>query len=228
MQPSPLTSFNVSGPPTSEPLDATSYCLFLVLTVLCFWKFQDYARLYRNFVRCTTQDTQAEQGRAKFLEYLFLFLTGILFDLLYEGSEGFVYTSISVITFCAFIYVYMENMGYLSTIIQPQDLELDRGKLFTLYERKKFELSFYLNELALYKFVLERQQNTRLEEDRFQEKHTEICCKCLKAIQDLDNLICDLELNEYEDVQGYLSDYNRHSTVMLHRSTGFWYQLNSN
>ena len=103
-----------------------------------------------------------------------------------------------------------------------------REKILTLYERKKFELPFYLNELASYKFILERQQNTRLEEDYFQEKHTEARCKSLNAIQDLDNLICDLELDKSESVQDYLTAFNRDSIVSIPTSTGFQYQLSSN
>ena len=99
-------------------------------------------------------------------------------------------------------------------------------ELTTLYERKKFELPFYLNELALHKFILEKQQNTFSEEYHFHERHTELCGLCLHAIQDLDNLICDLELDKVEDVQDYLKAYNRTKTVKNPR--GFNYQLNSN
>jgi hypothetical protein len=101
-------------------------------------------------------------------------------------------------------------------------------ELTALYERRKFELSFYLNELALYKFVLERQHNTRLEEDQFREKHIETCCRCLKAIQDLDNLLCDLDMDKYENVQDYMSAYNRHSTIDAQQLTSFQYVLSSN
>ena len=101
-------------------------------------------------------------------------------------------------------------------------------KLFTLYERKKFELPFYLNKLALYKFILERQQNTLAEEYTFNERHTKLCGICSKAIQDLDNLICDLELEQVEDVQAYLKELNKNMHVRLNRSSGFQYRLNSN
>lgn len=101
-------------------------------------------------------------------------------------------------------------------------------KLVSLYERNKFELPFYLNELALHKFILERQQNTLAEEYRFNERHTELCCLCSKAIQDLDNLICDLELDQVENVQAYLKELNKNMHVRINRSSGFQYQLNNN
>ncbi|RZK72052.1 MAG: hypothetical protein EOO85_19490 [Pedobacter sp.] len=103
-----------------------------------------------------------------------------------------------------------------------------REELIALYERKKFELPLYLNELALHKFILERQQNTLTEEYRFNKRHTELCCLCSKAIQDLDNLICDLELDQVENVQAYLKELNRNMPVRTNRSRGFQYQLNNN
>ncbi|AUD07087.1 hypothetical protein [Spirosoma pollinicola] len=99
-------------------------------------------------------------------------------------------------------------------------------ELTTLYERKKVELPFYLNELALHKFILERQQNTFAEEYHLHERHTELCGICLQAIQRLDELISALDLNHSEDVQDYLKAYNRNKTVKNPR--GFNYQLNSN
>lgn len=228
MNPSPLSSFRVSSPPTSEPLDVTSYCIFFVLTVLCFWKFQDYARLYRNFVRCTTEDTQPDQRTAKLAEYFFLFFTCVFFDLLCQGSGGFVSTTLNVIIFFVFVYIYVENMGYLPTLLQPANSELDRGKLLTLYERKKVELPLYINEMALYKFILERQTYTPAEREEFMNKYIKACCQCSKAIQDLDNLVCDLELEDRYEAHTYMEQYKQYSELVYTKPRMPFFELNHN
>lgn len=104
----------------------------------------------------------------------------------------------------------------------------NRATLLSLYERKKFELPFYLHELALHKFILERQQTTLAEEYRFTERHIELCCLCAKAIQDLDHLLCDLELDPVENVQVYLKELNRNMHVRTNRLSSLPYQLSSN
>lgn len=103
-----------------------------------------------------------------------------------------------------------------------------RDQLLSLYEQTKFAIPFYLNELALYKFILERQQNTLADEYRFQERHIKLCGICSKAIQDLDNLICDLELEQVENVQVYLKELNKNVHVRINRPSGLQYKLNSN
>lgn len=118
---SPLTSFRVDG--QAEPFDATCYCIVFAVTVLCFWRFQACARLYRNFVQCTTEDTQPEQRMAKFMEYIFLYLTYLCFDTLCQGSEGFVFISLNIIIFFVFVYIYLENMGYLPSSTQSENDE---------------------------------------------------------------------------------------------------------
>ena len=122
MNPTSLTRFNFTGQP--EPFDATCYCTVFAVTVFCFWQFQACARLYRNFVQCTTEPTQREQRTAKFMEYFFLFLTYIFFDMLCQGSEGFVFGSLNVIIFFVFVYIYLETMGYLPTFIQSENDEI--------------------------------------------------------------------------------------------------------
>ena len=228
MNPSTLSSFTVNRPLSSASFDVTSYCIFFVLTVLCFWKFQASARLYRNFVRCTTEDTQAHQRTAKFLEYFFLFLTYIFFDLLCQGSEGFIFGSLNVLIFCIFVYIYVENMDYLPTILQPENREIDRETLFTLYERKKFELPFYINEVALYKFVLERQTYTPAEREAFMNKYIKACCQCSKAIQDLDNLVCDLELENRYEAHTYMEQYKQYSELVYTTRRMPYFELSPN
>ncbi|GAB4038308.1 hypothetical protein GCM10028809_56070 [Spirosoma gilvum] len=81
--------------------------------------------------------------------------------------------------------------------------------------------------MTFHKFILERQQNTLFDEYCFNERHTELCGICSKAIEDLDNLICDLGLEQVEDVQAYLKELNRNIHIRGNRSRGFQYQLNS-
>lgn len=228
MNPSTLSSFTAHRPHSSEPVDVTVYCIFFVLTVLCFWKFQACARLYRNFVRCTTEDTRADQFQAKLLEFLFLGLTCIFFGMLCQGDTGFIFGSLNIITFCVFVYIYVENMGYLPYFLQPANSEIDRGKLLTLYERKKVELPLYINEVALYKFVLERQTYTPAEREEFITKHGQACCKCLKAIQDLDNLVCDLELDDRYEAHTYMEQYKQYSEVVYKTRRMPYFELSHN
>ncbi len=107
-----LSNFNFAGP--SEPLDATTYCILFSVTVFCFWKFQEVARLHRSFVQCATEPTQWDQLMTKLMEYTFLFLTYTCFEALCQNSEGFVFTAINSITFFVFVYIYLENMNYIS------------------------------------------------------------------------------------------------------------------
>lgn len=228
MNPSTLSSFTANRPHSSEPVDITLYCIFFVLTVVCFWKFQSCARLYRNFVRYTTEDTRADQRQAKALEYIFLFLTYTFFTLLCQGDTGFVFTSLNIITFCVFVYIYLENMGYLPARLRPATHEIDRGKLLTLYKQKKIELPLYINEVALYKFVLERQTYTPVEREEFITKHGQACCKSLKAIQDLDNLVHDLELDDRYEALTYMEQYKQYSEVVYKTRRMPYFELSHN
>jgi hypothetical protein len=228
MNPSTLSSFTANRPHSSEPVDVTLYCIFFVLTVLCFWKFQACARLYRNFVRYTTEDTRADQRQAKLLEFLFLGLTCVFFGMLCQGDTGFIFGSLNVITFCVFVYIYVENMGYLPDSIQPANREIDRGKLLTLYERKKVELPLYINEVALYKFVLERQTYTPVERKEFMDKYVKACCQCSKAIQDLDNLVCDLELENRYEAHTYMEQYKQYGELVYKTPRMPFFELNYN
>ena len=103
-----------------------------------------------------------------------------------------------------------------------------RKKLVILYEQTKFKLPFYLNEVALYKFVLERQTYTPDERDLFKEKHHQAKMKCLKAIQDLDNLVWDLELENRYEAQDYMKRYKEHSTIVYTKLRLPYFELNHN
>ncbi len=114
----------------------------------------------------------------------------------------------------------------LDLLIRYFNRQSEHEKSTVLYQHRKIELSFYLNEMSLCKFILERQQNTRADEKYFTKKHIKARTNCFLAIQDISEFICGLELSTSENVQGYMDECNRLSTLNVSR--GFQYHLNSN
>ena len=99
---------------------------------------------------------------------------------------------------------------------------------FVLYQRCKFEIPFYINEVALYQFILERQTYTPAERADFMNKHAQACRQCLKAIRRLDNVAADLGLSYKGESIEYLQRYQQHSTIVYTKLTYPYFELNHN
>ncbi len=113
-------------------------------------------------------------------------------------------------------------------LLRPFEKKVRHKKLTILYEQTKFKLPYYLNEVALYKFALERQTYTLTEQEEFITKHGQACCKCLKAIQDLDNLVHDLELENRYEALTYMEQYKPYSRLVYTKMRMPYFELSHN
>lgn len=92
-----------------------------------------------------------------------------------------------------------------------------REQWFELYDQIKFKLPFYLRELALYKRVLERESLTMAERQELTQKYEQTCCDCIRAIGTLDNLVCDLELENRYEAHTYMAQYEQVNRIVEKR-----------
>jgi hypothetical protein len=118
--------------------------------------------------------------------------------------------------------------SFINYIGRYFDKKPTQGKLISLYEQTKFKLPFYINEVALYKFVLERQTYTPAEREAFMGNYIKVCCQCTKAIQDLDNLVCDLALENRYEAHTYMEQYKQYGELVYTTRRMPYFELSPN